>query len=362
MPFYEPLKYFKQLPTSDIIWDISSRRQRDRIIDNLLRLREGLKKEIPRKTARDHLLLATWNIRKLNVHRTTESLYYLAEVLSKFDLIAVQEVVSLKAFNTIVYLMGEHWDYITTDATYGNKGGNERLIFLYDTRKVSFEKLAGEVVLPEPMIRKRSQFARTPYIAAFQSGWFKFNICTVHIYYGNNRKQSMREWEIDSIAGLIAKQRKKEQKTHILLGDFNIDSKQDTTYKNIKKHHFHIPDAHVGSNIGRDKQYDQIAFNLIENGVEEPMYKEGETGEDGMNNAGVFNPYDYVYRAEDAASYANEFPEAFRGRKNKTAYFLKTWRTFQLSDHLPLWTRLKINFSDEYLETVRAQTKYQPKK
>jgi len=362
MPYYEPLKYFKQSPSTNIIWDVNYRRQRDRIIDNLLKLRDGLKKEIPRKTARDRLLLATCNIRKLNEHRTTESLYYLAEVLAKFDLIAVQEVVSLKAFNTIVYLMGKNWDYFTTDATYGNIGGSKRLIFLYDTRKVSFEKLAGEVVLPEPMIRKRSQFPCTPYIAAFHSGWFKFNICTVHIYFGSDHKQTMREWEIDRIAGLIAKQRKKEHQTHILLGDFNIDSKQDQTYKNIKQHHFHIPDADVGSNIKRDQQYDQIAFNLIENCVEEPMYKEGEPGEDGMPNAGVFDFYQYVYREDDAKLCATEYPEVFQGRKGKQSYFLKTWRTFQLSDYPPLWTRLKINFSDEYLETVRVRTKYQPKK
>jgi endonuclease/exonuclease/phosphatase family metal-dependent hydrolase len=362
MPFYEPLKYYKQIPSADIIWTIHNRVDRDRVVANLLHLRDGLQAAIPRKTARDHLLLATWNIRKLNEHRTTESLYYIAEVLAKFDLIAVQEVISLKAFNSIVYLMGKHWDYITTDATYGNKGGNERLIFLYDTRKVSFQKLAGEIVLPETLLKKRSQFARTPYIAAFQSGWFKFNICTVHIYYGDQRKQAMREWEIDMIAGLVAKQRKKEQKTHILLGDFNIATKEDTTYKNIKKHKFHIPDAHIGSNIGQNKDYDQIAFNLFENGVDMPMFKEGEKGKDGLPNAGVFNVFDFVYTAEEFPEYAALFPEDFRGRKDKAAYFTKTWRTFQISDHLPLWTRLKIDFSDEYLKSIQHQRQYQPKK
>ena len=30
------------------------------------------------------------------------------------------------------------------------------------------------------------QFARTPFVVEFQSGWFKFILCTVHIYYGSD--------------------------------------------------------------------------------------------------------------------------------------------------------------------------------
>jgi hypothetical protein len=30
--------------------------------------------------------------------------------------------------------------------------------------------------------------------------------------------------------------------------------------------------------------------------------------------------------------------------------FTGSWRTFQMSDHLPLWVELKINFSDQYLK------------
>jgi endonuclease/exonuclease/phosphatase family metal-dependent hydrolase len=30
--------------------------------------------------------------------------------------------------------------------------------------------------------------------------------------------------------------------------------------------------------------------------------------------------------------------------------FAGSWRTFQMSDHLPLWVELKIDFSDQYLK------------
>ncbi len=34
------------------------------------------------------------------------------------------------------------------------------------------------------------------------------------------------------------------------------------------------------------------------------------------------------------------------------SYYAKTWRTFQISDHLPLWVELKIDFSNPYLEKL----------
>jgi len=35
--------------------------------------------------------------------------------------------------------------------------------------------------------------------------------------------------------------------------------------------------------------------------------------------------------------------------EERQAYFATIWRTFQMSDHLPLWVELQIDFSDAYL-------------
>jgi len=37
------------------------------------------------------------------------------------------------------------------------------------------------------------------------------------------------------------------------------------------------------------------------------------------------------------------------------AYYTE-WRTFQMSDHLPLWVELKIDFSNEYLNYLGTYT------
>lgn len=34
-------------------------------------------------------------------------------------------------------------------------------------------------------------------------------------------------------------------------------------------------------------------------------------------------------------------------------YYVKQWRTWQMSDHLPLWAELKVDFFDHYLDAIR---------
>ena len=36
-------------------------------------------------------------------------------------------------------------------------------------------------------------------------------------------------------------------------------------------------------------------------------------------------------------------------------YYKKEWRTFQLSEHLAMWTELKINFSLSYLDKIKNE-------
>jgi hypothetical protein len=44
-----------------------------------------------------------------------------------------------------------------------------------------------------------------PFLVRFQSGWFKFNLCTVHLYYGDASGEGYerRVAEIDAIAKFL---------------------------------------------------------------------------------------------------------------------------------------------------------------
>ena len=192
MPRYYPIRFWTDQPA------------RQRAIDRLLELRRQLREEVGQHKTSDSLLLATWNIRDFDSNkfghgpRLDESFHYLAEVIAAFDLVAVQEVNrELSALERLMHLLGPDWRYIVTDTTEGSGGNEERIAFVYDGRRVRFRNVAGEIVLPQGqkiVARERPpgeeedadelQFARTPFMVAFQAGWFKFNMCAVHIYYG----------------------------------------------------------------------------------------------------------------------------------------------------------------------------------
>ena len=333
--------------------------ERARIVEKLLALRTQLDRDIPAKTATETLLLATWNIREFGDNRRGESLHYLAEIISRFDLIAIQEVASnIDGLKKLVALLGHNWDYIVTDSTEGVDGGGERMAFIYDRCKVFFRKIAGELVLPQSRVlggysgTEKLQFARTPFSVAFQAGWFRFMLTTVHIYYGKKGKEDPRRVEeIAAAAKFIKDRAKKEDENYILLGDFNIEKTGDATMKALEKQGFYIPDAirEHPTDLGKSKHYDQIAFKLkLEQNM--TVFKEGK------QHAGAFNFSETVYTPEDIGVYIRYFEDEMKTKNKSEAeiekYYLKSWRTYQMSDHLPMWIELKVDFSDQYLKNI----------
>jgi endonuclease/exonuclease/phosphatase family metal-dependent hydrolase len=333
---------------------IRDEQERARTIAGLKALRAGLASEIPPKTSTDTLLLATWNIREFDSAkygpRTDESYYFIAEILSRFDLIAIQEVrEGLYPLQRVQRILGSWWDYIVTDVTLGTSGNSERMAFLYDRRKVSFTGLAAELVLPKKKgaTEEPLQFARSPYVAGFRAGWAYLTLLTVHIYYGKGVAVDPRRLEeITSFAQTVAKNADKYSSAPqyelgkvsdvgnlIMLGDFNIFKREDVTMAAITDAGFRVPKELQdvpGSNVDKTKHYDQIAYF-------KKLSKMKPTG-----RAGVFDFYEYVYA--DEAAY-----EKVRAGKGRT---FKEWRTFRMSDHLPMWIEFSIDDSDAYLESL----------
>jgi len=168
---------------------------RTRAIERLLALREALRTQGPPPRSPGTLVLGTWNLREFDSGswglRLPESYAYIAEVMDRFDLVAIQEVRSdLQALQQLQQRLGPDWSYLVSDVTEGKAGNRERLAFLYDTTKVRFLGIAGELVLP-PVTKggidvPAQQVARTPLMATFQVGWTKFVLATVHILYGED--------------------------------------------------------------------------------------------------------------------------------------------------------------------------------
>ena len=388
MPYYPPLKE-------------ESSRDRKRTVAGLKRLRKQFKEvRFPNKKTSDSLILGTWNIRNFDDDRfnygprSTEALYYIAEIISKFDVLAIQEVCQdLRPLDRLINIAGREYDYILTDVTHSGLGGNkERLGFIFDRNKVNFKGIAGEIVLPDKMLiseveDKKRQFSRTPFGVMFQSGWFKFFFSTVHIYFGSNspssEKYARRVKEIDAVAAYLAKEAKANPANHILVGDFNIKKAGSAGYNALEKNGFTCVNNRLGSNRDQTKFYDQISFIS--------KYNELQLMEEERDDR-VFQFFDSVYRDKDFKSHkaymtkrikekiANA-SEKLDGETRKTykkkleseikklngylaseealEKYYEEWRTFQMSDHLPLWVELKIDFTDGYLEYLED---YKPKK
>lgn len=323
------------------------------IAQKLLDLKKALQ-VIPAKSRKDKLLLATFNIREFDSNdkkygpRTTESFYYLAEIISSFDIVALQEInEDLSGLRRLMKIIGYDYNYFITDITEGRAGNKERMAYIYDQKKIRFNNLAGEIVLPSSIKSPSTQFSRTPYLVGFQAGWFKFNLCTVHIYFGANSGEAFerRVKEIEDISLFFEKRSKREAENFILLGDFNIPKHTSKAMEALLKGGFQIPESLQklpGSNLKQDKFYDQIAF------------LEGKNKIKFSGNAGVFDFYKTIYKREEKELYFEDFKILMEknGKPCTEEIFEKefdTWRTFQMSDHLPLWVELDIDYSEEYL-------------
>ena len=404
---------------------------RSRVVERLLTLRKQLKAQVPEKTATQTLLLATWNIREFGDNRLQESSYYIAEIIDHFDIVVIQEVNSkeISGLESVLSLLGDNWSYVMSDGVEGSAGGNEAMAFVYNTNKVKFTGLAGEIVLPNDKLMDSVQFARTPFMVSFRAGWFDFKLCTVHIYYGSDLVDGIyqrRLKEIKTVSDFLLKRQESDDVSYILLGDFNIPDTKGEYFNALveeryktkggtekSKEKFFIPEEirRHPTDLGHVNHYDQIAFSLK---LERTMV----LYDDDKQQAGAFNYTESVYKPEDwevyqpfyqesydtmiakeketfaknLAEYAEkkakyeekmkkyeedratylekneEYKKTKQGDKPKAPtkpkepsapdtthtpmekYFTGRWRTFQMSDHLPLWVELRIDFSDQYLK------------
>lgn len=185
--------------------------------------------------------------------------------------IALQEVnEDLCAINRVKQVLGFAWKVIFSDVTEGSSGNNERLAFLYDSRKLSFTGLAGEIIIPpirveteegEKVYQLQTQLARSPLLIGLRTSWFKFSIATAHIIYGNGiADDSQRVKEIELLSDFLAARtddKFSQSNNMVLLGDFNIFKPNNITFEKIIEN-FYIPKElqNLPSNIPQNRFYD----------------------------------------------------------------------------------------------------------
>lgn len=192
--------------------------------------------------------IGSWNLRNLSSKR---DLGAIAEIIKKFNIIAIQEVRDPDAIKTIALLIG--YSYIVSDPicstlTSAHQTGKrkERYAFLWDASV----KVIG---IPE-LVHGDTKFVRSPFIGFFKSGNFDFILSTIHIVWG---KKSDRVIEIVNVNNLLQKitESANGEGDIILCGDFN------TPPENFQLPREWSAKIKNGTVVGSGSRYDNIWIN-----------------------------------------------------------------------------------------------------
>ena len=359
MPWYNDLR-----PASDhnkkdyaLIFPEMNKTEKKRTLKKLLELRGALQ-QIPVKRNDQNLVIGSWNIKEFGqmTNRLPESYFYIAEILSKFDLIAIQEIKNrLDDLSIIMRLLGSDWKYLINDMTGGTAGNMERFAYIYDSRRVDFSGLAGEIVLWDEIeqIHLIRQLKRTPYITGFKAGWKSFAIINVHLNPGNDAdNRGLRKKEVEALVEVIKQRIEKKQlwtENLMVMGDFNIYSDNQDIVDVLHDHGFNqiaaLRDAKT--NISGSEGYDKIFYRKNE------YFDIANTAGD---NGGVFRYFDTIYKESEFTSYKSymlkhkEDPSTLTDDEAFKKYFNSYWKRNQISDHYPIWIEMQIDHSDEFLQ------------
>ena len=298
--------------------------------DALGRLSTALR-AVPAKKRGDNLLIGTWNIRAFarvnrkwatatgdSPLRNLQDICAIATVIARFDVVALVEVKSdLTGLRLLMQILGPTWSFIVSDVTEGDAGNSERLAFVFDLRRVRPSGLAGEIVIPDSVLRDpaavlREQFARTPYAVSFRAGDKGFTLVSLHIKWGT---RSERTPEIAAIADWLSDRADDPDdfnRNLIALGDFNIERRSDPNWEAFISRGLTPPaellDAPrtVGERRGLNSFYDQIAW--FTKGAREALTLKYRT-------AGTFDWTEHILQEVT---------------RNST-------KEARISDHFPLW-------------------------
>lgn len=312
------------------------------VLAEMAALSAALDATVPRKRIlQPNLLIATWNLKDFgslttrwaasatdSPKRDYRALWAIAEVISRFDIVALQEVTGdLRALRTLLKTLGPSWRFLMTDVTRGAAGGGERMAFLFDSNRAQLSGLAGELVVPPEWLAEiapdalRRQFWRTPYAVSFQAGNATVILVTAHVMYGSAAAE--RVPELRAVARWLADWAKQVNEWHhnlVVLGDFNIDRQGDELWQAFTSTGLTVPAAleTVRRSIFADaarpqtgKFYDQIAWFTDGRGKLIDLT---------VADAGGFDFVPHLYR--DIA-------------------LTRTQLQYRVSDHYPLWVEFE---------------------
>ena len=296
---------------------------------------------IPASRIDETLNLATWNIREFGKRpRSQAAIHFIAEILGQFDLISLVELnQDLSDLQRVLQILGPDWRAVYSGVVPDPGGNGERFAYIYDRRAVAFNGLATLAIPPRTRIGDEyvipdRMWWRLPYLASFRSGNFDFVMIVVHIRWG--RRIAARIRELSLLARWINQFRRAEHAVDrdlIVVGDFNIPDRSGPMFQAVAEYGLHIPKAMLGdrfgSNLARDKRYDQIM-----------QYPSEAYPDSFADQGGVLD----FHLSE--AHIAELFPPDLYPDMTLARY------TREMSDHLPLWVQIRTDNDRSQLQQL----------
>lgn len=285
---------------------------------DLMQLMDAGYYRIPSRRVDESIIIGSWNIAHFSEKKSWRSLKYIADIIERFDIVAIQEIKSdLRGLSKLQEILPGKYRVLVSDVT----GNTERFAFIYDERTVEPTGLVGEVGLPiDTQTHVGFQIHRMPYCASFRAGRFDFTIVNVHIFQSS---KSFRKKEIELLALKLKELSDKEQskvvdRDFFVVGDFNIEQAGDKFFQALVSHGFKMPDRldHLTTNFKRTGTYDKISW------VDRPDFI--FTGK-----CNVVPFYKVVYQERNP-------PGGYK----------------EVSDHLPLWAEFSICELTQKLEQI----------
>lgn len=311
-----------------------------RTSDGLVRLGGSLGALLPERNMVDRLMLATWNLRDFGRSaRSEESDLYIAEILSHFDVTALQEISGTAAIEKVMRHLGPDYGLVLGQEAAGGCRVPQRLAFVFDKRKITVGRLSSSLVIqvkgdPDaPAVSESGLPCRAPFLAEFEMLGKRFDVVTFHTYFGgttDSPQYQFRLAEIRDVFGFIKRTAERTSPSFplIVAGTLQSRTAQSPEIAILANLGFRFDDslqAAPTSTFG-PWPYSQVA-----------ILDSSETVQYGIG--GTFDFLAHVYRDEDFDSHKADMMAGSSQPVTVDRY--RRWRSLQMSDQFPKWTEIR---------------------
>jgi deoxyribonuclease-1-like protein len=208
----------------------------------------------------DTINIGTFNIQIFGKAKREKEhvLEKLVEIVSDYDIIAIQEIKDIKMETTQYFLekineiQGNNYSFIESERV-GRSNSKESYAFYYDNEKIEYLK---SFIFPD----EEDLFEREPFIAYFRSkqGDFDFYLINIHTKPSDAEKEIKN---LDKVRNYMLRKHPDDNDL-IFLGDFNADGSYSKSKSKAlgDKYFWAIPDWFDTTVAKSENAYDRIVF------------------------------------------------------------------------------------------------------